>query len=397
MNSFFANYADEVDEKEMAEIINKYALNPQINQSENQGNHDTNNNGNESNNESNNTSSVSDFRAKLNLINSMENKINKFQKALTNIKNDLLTNQVQYLKTVKQYTQKTKEWHDVRRQMFTASSDVCSILNKSKYTGLKQTISKKINDSSSFKGNKYTQFGNKYERIGIQIYESRYNKTVEEFGLLSHPTIAWLGASPDGITTDGRLVEIKVPYTRQLTGAIETQYFVQIQTQMEVCDLDVCDFFECKITEYFNKQQYDNDQFNENEITFLDIIPKTTDLNFIKVPDNRRTQDGLEKGMIGRIGTWTTSDTNEYIYPPMHWTSIEQYEWLMEKKKKFMDEQDKVMHIDYWKLETSSYNEVPRDREWWKNNQVEAKLANAWKQVEEAKSKQPSKKITTNK
>ena len=329
--------------------------------------------------------STNPFRTKLNFINHIRGKLTEYLQVFDGIREDVLKQQVLHLQKHKQYPQKTPEWYKVRNEMFTASSDVCKILNQSKYGSSQDAICKKINGGGTFKGNKFTRFGNKYEQIGIQIYESRYNKTVISFGLLSHPSIAWLGASPDGITTDGRLIEIKVPFTRELTGEVLTEYFVQMQTQMEVCDLDVCDFLECKITEYLNKHHYDQDVFDETQITFLDIIPRTTDLNLVKVPQDRRTADGLEKGMIGRVGYYSTGDNNQYFYPPMDMNSMQQYSWLLDKQEQLKKEHNLAMHIDYWKLETNAFTEVCRDRKWWQMNQVEAKLADAWSQVQTAK------------
>ena len=36
-------------------------------------------------------------------------------------------------------------------------------------------------------------------------------------------------------------------------------------------------------------------------MSLLDIIPRTADLGLVKVPDDRRTEDGLEKGLIGTL------------------------------------------------------------------------------------------------
>ena len=35
-----------------------------------------------------------------------------------------------------------------------------------------------------------------------------------EVGLVVHPELTWLGASPDGVTNTGRLIEIKCPFKR---------------------------------------------------------------------------------------------------------------------------------------------------------------------------------------
>ena len=180
------------------------------------------------------------------------------------------------------------------------------------------------------------------------------------------------------------MLEIKVPYSRVPNGKIKIGYYIQMQTQMEVCDMDVCDFFECNISEYRDKKSYDADQYNAEDNYFIDVYPKTVDLTHVTLCDDRRTEDGLEKGMIGRIGYFSTGNDNEYFYPPMNMTSQQQYEWLQDKKKELATKNQKMV-IDYWKIETTSYNEVMRDKKWWKENDVENKLRATWKKVEENK------------
>jgi hypothetical protein len=50
---------------------------------------------------------------------------------------------------------------------------------------------------------------------------------------LLHPTVAHLGASPDGITPYGVMVEIKCPYSKTLKD-IPEEYWAQMQGQLEV-------------------------------------------------------------------------------------------------------------------------------------------------------------------
>jgi len=104
-------------------------------------------------------------------------------------------------------------------------------------------------------------WGQKYEPVTQQLYMKHTNTTVEEFGCIRHRTYPFLGASPDGIVTSvkepestqhmlGRMVEIKNIVNRDITGVPLEAYWVQMQLQMEVCDLDECDFVETRICEY---------------------------------------------------------------------------------------------------------------------------------------------------
>jgi hypothetical protein len=58
--------------------------------------------------------------------------------------------------------------------------------------------------------------------------------------------VPFFGASPDGITDLGVMVEIKCPFRRKITGEVPLQYYHQIQGQLDVCGLKECDFLECE-------------------------------------------------------------------------------------------------------------------------------------------------------
>jgi hypothetical protein len=54
-----------------------------------------------------------------------------------------------------------------------------------------------------------------------------------------------LGGSPDGITTDGILLEVKCPMSRRIVeGEIPHHYLAQVLLNMEVCNLDLAHFIE---------------------------------------------------------------------------------------------------------------------------------------------------------
>lgn len=84
-----------------------------------------------------------------------------------------------------------------------------------------------------------------FEPVASAIYAKMHNVILHEFGLIQHPKYTFLGASPDGITDDGVMLEIKCPMKRKITGEIPTQYYYQIQGQLDVCGLDECDYLEC--------------------------------------------------------------------------------------------------------------------------------------------------------
>lgn len=97
--------------------------------------------------------------------------------------------------------------------------------------------------SGSFKGNQATQHGVDNEDYVRDRFCVMMGETCLDFGLLVHPTKPWLAASPDGITLTGLMIEIKCPFKRRIDpGEVPEHYMPQVQTQMEVCDLDRCAF-----------------------------------------------------------------------------------------------------------------------------------------------------------
>jgi putative phage-type endonuclease len=329
------------------------------------------------------------YRDKKDLMNDFIDSTKNFINNMEQVRITLLNNNVEYLKTLFQPEQRSKEWYEMRETLFTASQDVCDILGydkKSKYANNKKNvILKKCGLGPKFKGNRYTQHGQKYEDIACQIYESRYSKKVFEYGLVKHPSISVLGASPDGITSDGIMLEIKCPSGRIIDGIIKPVYFCQMQTQMEVCDLDRCDFFECNITEYSSYQDYISDEYDENDICCLEIIPRTSNLNHIKLSHCRRTRHGLEKGMIGTYYIEGDDFSNKkWVYPPFELNTEGQQKWL-EQKREELKENGYELYIGYWKLDRSSLNIVNRDKKWWEKYNITEELYNTWEMVEEAR------------
>jgi hypothetical protein len=60
------------------------------------------------------------------------------------------------------------------------------------------------------------------------LYERLYGCDLFEFGCIPHKHVDWLAASPDGISSDGVMVEIKCPYSRIPKGVPSMTYYTQI-------------------------------------------------------------------------------------------------------------------------------------------------------------------------
>lgn len=107
--------------------------------------------------------------------------------------------------------------------------------------------------------------------ISINYKKTHLNNIkIHEFGLIDNDNIKNFGASPDGISELGIMIEIKCPYSRKIKkDVIPEKYYYQIQGQLAVCELEECDYVECDFgiinnEEEYIKHVYDNKLNNKN-------------------------------------------------------------------------------------------------------------------------------------
>jgi putative phage-type endonuclease len=143
-----------------------------------------------------------------------------------------------------QYVQRSPEWYEVRKGLMTAS-DAAGALGIPAWTGQRNVrenlLKQKV--SGTFTGNHMTRHGQAYEDVVRDRFADILGVRCYDVGLLVHEKYPWLGASPDGVTDSGALIEIKCPYKRQpIAGHPPHHYIPQMQTQLEVANLDYCYF-----------------------------------------------------------------------------------------------------------------------------------------------------------
>jgi hypothetical protein len=104
-------------------------------------------------------------------------------------------------------------------------------------------------------------WGIRFEPVVKQLLEHIDGSKICELGRITHSETPTLAASPDGIIEEstnsdqiGRLVEIKCPYSRTIGGEIPYEYWIQMQVQMEVTDVDECEYVEAEIVSLKQKQ-----------------------------------------------------------------------------------------------------------------------------------------------
>ena len=207
---------------------------------------------------------------------------------------NLLKYKINYLKNVYQPEQRTEEWYLFRHNVITASNIWKAFQSEKSFNQLAIEKCKPINIDKYNYVNEQSpmHWGQKYEPVSIQYYEFKYNTLVDEFGCIPHKNFNYLAASPDGINTKndsplfGRMLEIKNIFNRVINGIPKFEYWIQMQIQMEVCDLNECDFLETRFLEYENEEDFLND-------FHVDINSNGNFKNNIMM-----TKDNKYKGMI---------------------------------------------------------------------------------------------------
>jgi putative phage-type endonuclease len=150
--------------------------------------------------------------------------------------------------------QRTDTWYAARKKLITAS-DAAQALGEGKFGTQRDFFEKKLELAPPMDFNiPPLMFGQCYEPVAARVYSHMFGVEVYEFGLLIHPNHDFIGASPDGINEHGIMLEIKCPYRRLIDGSVPAQYYMQMQLQLDVCDLDECDYFECEIDEIYEDE-----------------------------------------------------------------------------------------------------------------------------------------------
>lgn len=152
------------------------------------------------------------------------------------------------------HEQRSPEWLALRETMLTAS-DAATAVGANPYESANALYIKKVG-GRKFSGNAATERGTLLEPIARDLYDARHGKKSHEIGLVQHPQYPWLGGSPDGVTEDGFLIEIKCPLTRKIEAFVPKHYVAQIQLNMEILDLEECDFIQYRPAEGDSPEEF---------------------------------------------------------------------------------------------------------------------------------------------
>ena len=285
---------------------------------------------------------------------------------------------VEEINKIPQNEQKSDAWKLQRTKCLTATA-VAVALDEDPYNYPIELLMDKCGKGIPFIENKNVHHGKKYEEIGNMYYSFRNNIIVKEYGLIQHSEHEFIGASPDGICSArakdsdslsklvGRLLEIKFPKTRKILTEGEFdgdicphQYFVQVQTQLFVTELDECDFLQCEVEEYDSWEDF-----------IQDSHPTIPGLSKETCLEKGCLIQLLPKDMIGSDADMCLYN-GKYIYPPkLHMTKEEIEKWIAQELLNFHlnDHSDKYMidRIIYWKFTKISCELIQSDSEWIKS------------------------------
>lgn len=147
--------------------------------------------------------------------------------------------------------QGSAEWHALRCGKFTASELHALVPTKGEGKGLASYIRTKVAERLSgitqgFEGNEDTDFGHEQEPLARRAYQLKFGLFLERVAFLPHPSLPYVGASPDGIAPD-RGVEFKShrkarKFLEAIEGAIPRAHLIQCQVGMACSRLALWDY-----------------------------------------------------------------------------------------------------------------------------------------------------------
>lgn len=134
--------------------------------------------------------------------------------------------------------QRTAAWQEKRKGRVTGSMAGAALGLcpwRSPDDVIRQMVREYHGAPSEFTGNVATEWGTNHERAALLAFMRETGLHVEDCGFF--PYEDWSGASPDGITSDDAVLEIKVPFSLRNGGefkplAEQPHYYAQVQLEM---------------------------------------------------------------------------------------------------------------------------------------------------------------------
>ena len=262
--------------------------------------------------------------------------------------------------------QRTKEWFDARENRLTASDLHDAIQEKKVSDMIAKKKAKLTKDNTNYNSIKPLKWGTMFEPMASRIYsEVNGNVNIYEFGLVCDKQNEHFGASPDGINELGIMIEIKCPYSRKIVDdQIPDKYFMQIQGQLAVCNLNECDYIECMFI-VLEASEY-MEEFANNK----DVI--------------------IKHGIIAEYISCKGNSEYTYLYSDsssINKTANDNIKDIHNKIDTFNENPDnknyKLEKLTYWKLEKINTQRVLFNKSEW--GAISDKIHTFWEKVERFK------------
>lgn len=194
--------------------------------------------------------------------------------------------------------QQTSEWFEARCGCLTASR-AKAVINRKKNgepyaeygTVLEQIVGERLTGVVSSTGTTAAmQWGIDHEEEAREQYVIETGRDVDLTGFVKHPTVRWLGASPDGLVGDDGLIEIKCPTTlthlkRVASGVVPEEYKPQMLVQLLCTGRKWVDFvdYDPRLSADWEKARFFCVRYEPTEEELQDALGKCTE--FLAVVD----------------------------------------------------------------------------------------------------------------
>lgn len=342
--------------------------------------------------------SYSSFMFSKNTLQSLQNDSSKEEQKRE------IKDRIEVLNQLELPEQKTEEWYAMRSRVLTATaiSKLCSSEAKTN-----SVIYEKCLGESAYRPplslHDPRHWGNKYEPVTKSIYETIYNTRIQEYGCIPHSQYDFIAASPDGINVYpksskyGRMIEIKNIVNREITGDPSEEYWIQMQIQMEVCQLNICDFVETRIKEFETEDEY-YQQFGSLENEGADRVDNieeavakcsqdipTTDLGEnepvpLSTPLPKIDFHGITLQFVGLKDPTVV----HYEYMPLFYAGVIPCKQKVEEWRKQIIKKNQHEYVyvrtDCWYLDEISVVIVPRNRVWFQG--ILPEIERVWRIIE---------------
>ncbi|MBV5345805.1 MAG: YqaJ viral recombinase family protein [Rhodoferax sp.] len=151
--------------------------------------------------------------------------------------------------------QRSQEWFTARKGRITGSMVGAALgldPNTTREEAMRRMVRAYQGLPSEFVGNVATSWGTNHEEEAREDFEYTHNTSVAPATFVVHPTLPWLGASPDGYVSSHALLEIKCPYglrdkpkpVQFKSINVQPHYYAQMQIQMYCTDRIACYFWQ---------------------------------------------------------------------------------------------------------------------------------------------------------